>query len=127
MKRTVLAAVVALAAALAVFLLGSGEVVEAQCRLLSTSGRVQWIRVNQVGTGFGPSDDFIDGEVIFQLTGGDDRYGFKLRNNENALVAQGGLSLLQDAMRSGWSVEVDFDDCGGRNHEVGFWRIRVIA
>jgi dTDP-glucose pyrophosphorylase len=109
-----------------VLLLGSYDVAQAQCRLLQTTGEVEWIRVNNVGTGFGPASDFIDGEVIFKLTNGGNRYGFQLRNNANALVAQGGLSLLVDAMSNGWTINVDYNDCGGINHEVGFGRIRAI-
>lgn len=115
-------------AGLGVFLLGSYDIAQAQqCRLLQTTGTVEWIRVNDVGTGFGPADDFIDGEVIFKLTNGDNNYGFQLRNNDNALVAQGGLSLLSKAMENGWNINVDYDDCGGINHEVGFGRIRAIS
>jgi hypothetical protein len=102
------------------------DVAQAQCSLLQTTAQVEWVRVNDVGTGFGPPDDFIDGEVIFKLTNGDNHYGFQLRDNANALVAQGGLSLLLEAMRKGWDINVDYDDCGGINHEVGFGRIRVI-
>ena len=115
-----------LAAALGVFFLSSYDVAEAQCRLLQTNGQVEWIRVNDVGTGFGPPQDFIDGEVIFKLSNGNNRYGFQLRDNANALVAQGGLRLLLEAMRNGWDINVDYDDCGGTNHEVGFGRIRAI-
>lgn len=124
MKRIMSLAIVL--ASLGVFFLGFSDSAHAQCRLFQTTGPVEWIRVNDVGTGFGPPTDFIDGEVIFKLTNGDNRYGFQLRNNENALVAQGGLKLLTDAMRKGWLVNVDYDDCGGRNHEVGFGRIRVM-
>jgi hypothetical protein len=120
-------------ALLTIFVAGLGmlfmapyDVAQAQCSLLQTTGQVEWVRVHDVGTGFGPADDFIDGEVIFKLLNGDNRYGFQLRSNANALVAQGGLSLLLEAMRKGWDVNVDYDDCGGRNHEVGFGRIRVI-
>lgn len=114
-------------AGLGVFLLGSYDVAQAQCRLVQTTGAVEWIRVNDVGTGFGPPDDFIDGEVIFKLTNGENHYGFQLRDNANALVAQGGLSLLVVAMENGWMINVDYDDCGGLNHEVGFGRIRAIS
>jgi len=98
-------------AILTIFVVGLGvlfmapyDVAQAQCRLLQTTGQVEWVRVNDVGTGFGPADDFIDGEVIFKLLNGDNRYGFQLRANANALVAQGGLSLLLEAMRKGWNV-----------------------
>jgi len=111
---------------LGVLFLSPYNVAQAQCSLFQTTGPVEWVRVNDVGTGFGPPHDFIDGEVIFKLVNGDDSYGFQLRANANALVAQGGLSLLLEAMRKGWDINVDYDDCGGVNHEVGFGRIRVI-
>lgn len=124
MKRLTLLTI--LVAGLGVFFLSFYDVAQAQCRLLQTTGPVEWIRVNDVGTGFGPPDDFIDGEVIFKLTNGVNRYGFQLRDNANALVAQGGLSILLEAMQNGWDINVDFEDCGGINHEVGFGRIRAI-
>lgn len=125
-KRLTLAAVVVILAAGAVFLI-TNDAVEAQgnCTLRAVTGTVDWIRVNNVGTGFGPQNDFIDGEVIFQLNNGE-RYGFQLRANQNALVAQGALTLLTQAMSNNWRIEVDFDDCGGNNNEVQFGRIRAI-
>lgn len=113
-------------AGLGAFFVAPYDVAQAQCQLFQTTGLVEWIRVNNVGTGYGPPSDFIDGEVIFKLTNENDRYGFKLRDNPNALVAQGGLSLLEEAMRNDWRINVDFDDCGGNNHEVGYGRIRAI-
>ncbi len=121
-----LALLIILVAGLGALFLASYDVAQAQCRLLQTTGPVEWIRVNDVGTGFGPPDDFIDGEVIFKLTNGNNRYGFQLRNNANALVAQGGLNILLEAMRNDWDINVDYENCGGNNHEVGFGRIRAI-
>ena len=124
-KRFALLSTLMLILVAGVSLVLSGGVVESQCSHLATTGTVAWVRVNNVETGFGPSNDFIDGEVIFQLNNGD-RYGYRLRDNRNALVAEAGVSLLLEAMRNGWRVEVDYSDCGGRNHEVRFGRVRVI-
>lgn len=115
-----------LVASIVLFFGSQDTVIGQACNLRATTGAVEWIRVNEVGTGYGPPTDFIDGEVIFKLKGINKRFGFQMRTNANALVAQGALSLLQDALfTKNWRVEVDYNDCGGSNHMVGAYRVRL--
>lgn len=125
-KRIALLATLLMSAAVLFF--GSQDTAVGQgCSLLATTGAVEWIRVNQVGTGYGPPTDFIDGEVIFKFKNRNKRFGFQMRNNENLAVAQGALSLLQESMRKAkWKVEIDYNDCGGNNHTLGAYRVRLI-
>lgn len=125
-KRIALLATLLMSAAVLFF--GSQDTAVGQgCSLLATTGAVEWIRVNQVGTGYGPPTDFIDGEVIFKFKGLNKRFGFQMREGANLAVAQGALSLLQESMRrTKWTVEIDFNDCGGNNHTLGAYRVRLI-
>ena len=52
--------------------------------LLQSSGRITFLRVHDVGTGFGPPSDFIDVEVVVQInTKPGESFGFQLRNDAN--------------------------------------------
>ncbi|NDJ77787.1 MAG: hypothetical protein GYB65_16170 [Chloroflexi bacterium] len=88
-------------------------------------GQLEWIRVHDVGTGYGPSSDFIDVEVVFKLTNSDHAFGFTLRpNDQNALAHQGMLDVLIDAMANDWEVRVEYLTGNNTNNFVAF---RVIA
>ena len=76
---------------------------------LSTSGRLTFLRVHDVGTGFGPPQDFIDVEVVIILADQEGAFGFKLRNDENSEAHQGMLNLLRDAFLNDIPVTIDFD------------------
>ena len=65
-----------------------------------TSGKVTFLRVNEVGTRYGPANDSLDAEVIIKLNSQKKKsFGFKLRKDHNELVHQGMLDLLRDAFR----------------------------
>ena len=58
--------------------------------VLSASGRITFLRANDIGTGFGPPSDFLDVEVIVQLDSQPGKsFGFQLRadGNEDAATA----------------------------------------
>jgi hypothetical protein len=77
--------------------------------LIETSGRITFLRVHDVGTGFGPPNDSIDAEVIFQLDSQPEKsFGFQLRNDAHRLVNRGMLSLLRLAYANNAPVLVDF-------------------
>jgi CARDB len=87
-----------------------GGAVRADAALLERQGRVTFLRVHDVGTGFGPPGDQIDVEVVFQLdTQPLKSFGFQVRNDGNRAARQGMLDLLRDAFNLGWTVIVDFD------------------
>ena len=78
--------------------------------LRASSGKVTFLRVHDVGTGFGPATDFIDVEVVMQLNGNrTESFGFQLRNDNNRAARQGMLDLLRDAFNNNLTVMVDYN------------------
>ena len=77
--------------------------------LIETSGRITFLRIHDVGTGFGPPQDSIDTEVIFQLdTEPEKAFGFQLRDDEHEEVNRGMLKLLRHAFENNVPVLIDF-------------------
>lgn len=78
--------------------------------LLQSSGKVTFLRVHDVGGGFGPPTDFIDVEVVVQLsTKPGQSFGFQLRNDANRPARQGMLDLLRDAFNTNATVVIDYN------------------
>src|SRR2546421_12229818 len=70
----------------------------AQTTRLTFEGPLNFLRVHEVGTGFGPPNNMLNAEVIFSVTTQPNRFfGFQLRNDENALAHQAILDVLRDA------------------------------
>lgn len=91
----------------AIALLAAGP---ASAGILQASGKVTFLRVHDVGSGFGPPTDFIDVEAVVQLnTRPGESYGFKLRDDANRAAHQGMLDLLRDAFNNNHTVVIDFD------------------
>jgi len=87
--------------------------------LQEVSGRIQFLRVNDVGTGYGPQNDFIDAEVIFQLDSQPEKaFGFQLRTDGDRLVNRGKLNLLRLAYAKNLPVLVDFTRTSCHNGTV---------
>lgn len=88
--------------------------------LLNTSGKLTFLRVHDVGTGWGPSDDHLDVEVVIKVdTKPDQAFGFQLRDDGNRPARQGMLDLLRDAFNQNWQVSIDYRiDSGKDNGEV---------
>jgi hypothetical protein len=77
---------------------------------LQASGKISFLRVHDVGSGFGPPSDFIDVEVVIQLnTKPGESFGFQLRADANRAARQGMLDLLRDAFNNNWTVTIDYD------------------
>jgi|GEM_PF-6661918 len=94
-------------------------------QLRSVTGKLAFLRVHDVGTGFGPPSDFIDVEVVCgikQVIGG---FGFKLRNDTNALAHTGMLNLLRDAFDADTAVNIEFLIDPGEFGKVNGTIIRV--
>ena len=85
--------------------------------LLESSGKLTFLRVHDVGTGFGPPSDFIDVEVVIKLdTRPNNAFGFQLRNDNNRPARAGMLDLLRDAFNHNWTVLIDYNlDVGKTN------------
>ena len=87
--------------------------------LQEVSGRIQFLRVNDVGTGYGPQNDFIDAEVIFQLDSQPEKaFGFQLRTDGDRLVNRGKLNLLRLAYAKNLPFLVDFTRTSCHNGTV---------
>lgn len=81
----------------------------ARADLLESKGRITFLRVHDVGTGFGPPTDFLDVEVVIQLdTQPGKSFGFQLRNDNNRPAREGMLGLLRDAFANNFPVLIDY-------------------
>jgi hypothetical protein len=79
--------------------------------------------VNEVGTGYGPPDDFLDAEVIVWLDSQPEKaFGFQLRNGGSLPDAQGELKALRDAFNANRRVRLEFIRTGCRTGQI----VRVI-
>ncbi len=77
--------------------------------LFQASGIITLLRVHDVGTGFGPGSDFLDGEVVIRLDSHPGKaFGFQLRNDDDRPAREGMLSVLRDAFNHDWIVTIDF-------------------
>lgn len=85
--------------------------------LLQTTGKLTFLRVHDLGTGWGPPTDQINVEVVVKLNTQPDRaMGFQLRNDSKRPARQGMLDLLRDAFNNDWNVNVQYDlDPGKKN------------
>ena len=77
--------------------------------LYNASGFITLLRVHDVGTGFGGSSDFLDGEVVIRLDSQPGMaFGFQLRNDDDRPAREGMLAVLRDAFNHDWIVNIDF-------------------
>ena len=87
--------------------------------LINTSGKLSLLRVHEVGSAFGPANDRIDVEVVFQLDTNPDRFfGFQLRSDTRQAAHQGMLDLLRDGLNFGWVVNTDVELGAGKRNGV---------
>jgi hypothetical protein len=92
--------------------------VEPAARLQAT-GKVQLLRVHDVGTAYGPDSDQIDVEVVIWLnTQPGKAFGFQMRDDGQRVARQGMLDLLRDAFNNNWTVTIDYDIDPGKNNGV---------
>ena len=90
-------------------------------------GRVAFLRVHDQG-GFGPPNDHLDAEVIFQLDTQPGRsFGFKLRNDDpNRVQHEAMRDLLQESLVSDLDVNINYTQIENRFNSVAF-RIELLA
>jgi hypothetical protein len=87
--------------------------------LLESSGKLTYLRVHDVGTGYGPPADFIDVEVVIKIDSQPGKaFGFQLRNDNQRAARQGMLDLLRDAFNNNWTVDFDYDIGPGKNNGI---------
>jgi hypothetical protein len=85
-------------------------------QLKTATGKLAFLRVHRLGSGFGPPTDFIDVEVVIGIKGATGAFGFTLRNDDNQFAHHGMLDLLRDAHKADSVVEVEYTL---PNEEVG--------
>jgi hypothetical protein len=87
--------------------------------LASATGRITFLRVHDVGTGWGPPGDFLDVEVVVLLDTLPGRgFGFQLRADWEEGARHGMLDLLRDAFARGGRVTIDYVKTGLRNGRI---------
>src|SRR5262249_17734567 len=87
--------------------------------IFAVEGKVTLLRANDVGTGYGPPEDFIDSEVIVQLDSQPGRgFGFQMRTDGAESAHAGMLKLLRDSFRKDRRVHVEFEKNGPNNGRV---------
>ena len=89
----------------------------AQADVSESTGKITLLRVNDVGTGYGPPDDFIDAEVIVRLDSQPGKaFGFQLRRDANYQSHRSEFALLRRAFQIGRPVTIDYDLAPGKNN-----------
>jgi len=87
--------------------------------LLQASGKLTFLRAHDVGTGWGPSTDFIDVEVVTKLDSlPNQAFGFQLRTDKEQVTRQGMLNLLRDAFNNNWTVIIDYNINPGKTNGI---------
>lgn len=91
----------------------------AQAELVQSSGKVSFLRVQDVGTKYGPPADQIDVEAVIWLTSEPGKaFGFQLRNDEKRPAREGMLDLLRDAFSNDATVTIDYNIQPGKKNGV---------
>ncbi|MEZ5292810.1 MAG: hypothetical protein R2745_17140 [Vicinamibacterales bacterium] len=91
--------------------------------LQAAVGRITLLRVHDVGTGFGPPEDRLDGEVVVFLDSQPEKaFGFRLRTGADRPVAEGMLGVLRDAFNANRVVRLEFTRTGCRTAHI----VRVV-
>jgi hypothetical protein len=91
-----------------------------QAKRLHATGKITLLRVHELGTGFGPNTDFINVEVVCQLSSKPGQsFGFQLRNDNKLPARQGMFDLLRDAFNHNWTVHIEYDIDPGNDVSPG--------
>jgi hypothetical protein len=99
--------------------IASAPVLVILTNLAAATGRITFLRVHDVGTGWGPPSDFLDVEVVIVLdTLAGDAFGFQLRVDSEEDARRGMLDLLRDAFGRNNSVTIDYVKTGLRNGRI---------
>jgi hypothetical protein len=94
--------------------------------LLNSQGKLTFLRAHDVGTGWGPPNDFLDVEVVFMLDSvPQGAFGFQLRTDSNGPVREAMVGLLRDAYVNNLTVSVDYFIDPGKHNGRAF-RIALI-
>jgi photosystem II stability/assembly factor-like uncharacterized protein len=87
--------------------------------LTAADGKLVFLRVHDVGTGWGPPSDFIDVEVVVKLDNQPGKaFGFQLRADGEEHARRGMLDLLRNAFERNSRVTLDYVKTGLRNGTI---------
>lgn len=82
-------------------------------------GVVSFLRVHDVGSGYGPDRDHLDVEVVIRLDTAPDRaFGFRLRDDEEEASHRRMLDALRTAFNDERRIEIEYRATGARNGEL---------
>lgn len=85
--------------------------------ILQVKGKIIFLRAHDVGTGWGPPQDFQDAEAVVRLSGApDNAMCFQLRTDANRVARQAEFDLLRDAFNNNWNVTIDYDLPNGKKN-----------
>jgi hypothetical protein len=94
-------------------------------QIRTASGKLAFLRVHRLGSGFGPPSDFLDVELVIGIKGATGGFGVTLRNDNNHVAHQGMLDLLRDVFNSDTAVEVEYTVDPGEFGKVNGTILRV--
>jgi hypothetical protein len=81
--------------------------------VFAAEGRPVFVRVHDVGTGFGPPDDRLDAEIVVRLDSEPEMaFGAQLRVDEDEPARKGMLDLLRAAFSGNRRVRLDYRRTG---------------
>lgn len=85
--------------------------------LLRKTGTITLLRVHRLKSGFGPADDFIDGELVVRLSSAPtEAYGITLRADADGPTHRAMFDLLRDAFNDGRPVILEVEVDTGKLH-----------
>jgi len=77
--------------------------------VLAIEGKINYLRVHDVGTKFGPPNDVLDAETIVQLDSKPgDFFGMKLRTDSTEVTNESSLKLLRSAFESNLPLRIEY-------------------
>jgi hypothetical protein len=86
---------------------------------LRRSGNLTFLRAHELGTGFGPDDDFIDVELVSRIDAEPNHaFGLQLRNGDERPSHEGMAALLRDSFNQAWETTVEYDLDEGRQNGI---------
>ena len=87
--------------------------------VLSAEGKINLLRVHDVGSKYGPLSDQLDVEVVVWIdTEPNKAFGFKLREGANHIAQKGMLDLLRDSFNSDRKVRIEYSKTGCTTGEI---------
>jgi hypothetical protein len=84
---------------------------------IGKTGKLKFLRVNDLGHVYGPPDDAIHTEVTASLEGSDHAFGFVLRTGDDNLPSRlAMLSVMKDAYLHNREIGVAYDIVEGKKN-----------